>query len=396
LSSVFPDPATAIELIVEAAYGALFHPEKWRDMLELYLTAVDSHFGALHSAPSDGEFGSLFLTHNIDPTPVLPVLHIYGRQAPYMDRALSMGIVPGVFLNHEVIPQTELHQLEYYQEYMRPLGFEHGITAVLRTGEGNRLSPIAISGSRSDRGEPFGEREAAITRALFPHLRRAIRLRLEVDPARMVDPAIAEALDGFDTACCLLGAGGAVVQTNAVARTLLARHPGISISKSRLKSSNRFADRALSQAVEAVCDPAALWVLRSTAEITIAGEGAEPLILVVMPLGHDNPFLSVGAIRAAVYILETGKRPFEPDRLSRLKSLFSLSQAESEVTGLILSGNNPEDIARSRDVSVHTVRTQIRTILEKTQSTRQSDLFRLTGLTAGQRSRTLAPRDRPT
>ena len=393
MSSSFPDVATAIEPVVEAAYSALFHPEKWREMLDLYCTTVDSHFGALHSAPSDGEFGSLFLTHNIDPTPVLPVLHIYGRQAPYMDRALSMGIVPGVFLNHEVIPQSELHQMDYYRDYMSPLGFEHGITAVLRTGEDNRRSPIAISGSRSARGEPFGEREAAITRALFPHLRRAIRLRLEVDPARMVDPAIAEALDGFETACCLLGAGGAVVQANAAARALLDRHAGISLSRSRLKSSNRVADRALSQAVEAVCDPAALWVLRSTAEITIAGEGAEPLIVVVMPLGHDNPFLNVGAIRAAVYVLETGKRPVEPDRLARLKSLFSLSQAEAEVTGLLLSGNNPEDIARSRGVSVHTVRTQIRTILEKTQSTRQADLFRLTGLTTGHRSRPRGPED---
>ncbi len=371
--------AEIIEGVIEATYGALYKPELWKTVVELYCQTVGGRQCALHSAPRAGDYGSMFLTHGVDPTPVLPVIHVYGRQAPFMDRALRMGIVPGVFLNQDVFPYEELWGTDYYLNYMKPMDVEHGITAVLRAGVRNEIAPIALAAGRGRCDEPFGEREAAITRAVFPHLRRAVTLRLEVDPMRMLDPAMTDALDRFETACCLLGHSGEVLHANASARTLFLDGRGVGFKGGRLRATSGSADRALQQAIRQVCDPAALWALRSPSEI-LASDGSEPLILKVTPLGHDNPFLSVGPVRAAVYLLDARMPVTAEGSGERLRTIFALTKAEAEVTSQLLSGATVQEVAARRGASVHTVRIQLRSVLEKTQSSRQADLFRLAKL----------------
>ncbi len=376
-----------IEPVVEATYGALFQPDLWTDVIERFRGLVDCPQAALHSAPQAGEYGSIFITQGLDPTPILPVIHIYGRQAPFMDRAMALGILPGVFLHQDVIPYEELHATDYYRHYMHPMNVEHGMTAVLRASLGNERAPIALAVGRERSQAPFGEREAAIARALFPHFRRAVQLRLEIEPARMLDAAIGGTLDGFETACCLLGYGGKLLHANAAARHLFSEGDRVEGRCNELRAIPSAADRALGLAIQKVCDPTALWSLRSPAEILIATEEAGPLVAVVIPLGHDNPFLSVGPIRGAVYLLDARNRPADSGRLERLRNLFALTPAESEVASQLMSGLSVAEIADKRGASVLTVRTQLRSILEKTQSSRQADLFKLNGLLNGPSSK---------
>jgi DNA-binding CsgD family transcriptional regulator len=51
-----------------------------------------------------------------------------------------------------------------------------------------------------------------------------------------------------------------------------------------------------------------------------------------------------------------------------LRDLFGLSAAESAVAMALLGGQTSEAVARDRDVSLETVRTQIRMVLRKTNS----------------------------
>lgn len=62
----------------------------------------------------------------------------------------------------------------------------------------------------------------------------------------------------------------------------------------------------------------------------------------------------------------------------RLTEQFGLSLAESEVLHLLVSGVPTDDIATQRAVSMNTVRTQIRRLLEKTGAGSLSDLIRHT------------------
>lgn len=63
---------------------------------------------------------------------------------------------------------------------------------------------------------------------------------------------------------------------------------------------------------------------------------------------------------------------------AQLAARFDLSEAESQVLHGLLTGQNPASIAAARGVSVNTVRTQIRKLLEKTGTPSLADLVRQT------------------
>lgn len=370
-----------VERIIEEAYGAILDPRRWQTMLELYCAAVVAERGGLHAPPTEGRIGRVFVTHNIDVTPVREKLTTHGLRAPYLERATAMGLVPGAFLHHEVIPDEEIRATDYYREYMRPLDMVRGMTSGLRLHAGKTPSAVALAVSRGQAATHFGQAELAIAQATFPHLRRAVGLTLDVGPERMLDPALRDALEQFATPCCLLGREGRVLFANAAAETALAADESLGLRDGRLTaSSQEVADRIEAAALQA-CDMPAPWSMRGTAEVIVPRPEGPPRALVFAPLGHDNPFRSIGPVRAMLYILGGAPGP-TPAGAQRLRLLFALTQAEAEVAELLIAGQSLDAVARRRGVSRSTIESQSKAILEKTQSPRLADLTRLAGLLA--------------
>jgi DNA-binding CsgD family transcriptional regulator len=326
-------------------------------------------------------------------------MHIYQQQAPFTGRALAAGIVPGVFVNGEVFPDEELHKTDYYRHYMRLLNIEHGMHSIYRLPAEGGGPPVALSVSRSDRKPPFAEAEKQLAREVFPHIRRALGLMLDLQPQNMVDPAIEGALDAFDTACCLMGPGGRLIFANSAARALLDGRCGLLGRQDRLAAQDPASDADLQAALTRATNSEAPWSERAPSEIAVrtpAGEG--PLVAIIVPLGQENVFFSAGSIRAAVYLVDAAVRPLGTTERTRLRSLFALTDAEAAITARLIEGQSVREIADQRGTSEQTVRTQIKLILEKTQSARQVDLLRLQRLFAaktGARLPLAAPRGRP-
>ena len=73
-------------------------------------------------------------------------------------------------------------------------------------------------------------------------------------------------------------------------------------------------------------------------------------------------------------------RPQAPP-VELVQALFDLTPAEARVARSLASGKTAEDIAEGGHVSLNTVRTQVRGVLEKTGCNRQAEVVALlTGL----------------
>lgn len=371
--------AASIEGVIDKAYRATHEPSMWAEVVDGYARLLGSEKAALHAAPVSGATPVIFAGQGIDLTPVIDKVHIYGRQAPFAERAIELGLAPGVFIHDEVIPREEMRKTDYYREYMRPTGCDQGLQALLRVDVVTRRAPVALTVAR-DRDEPsYGAEELRTARACFPHLRRAVLLTLDVNPAKMLDPAVEQAFDGFGTPCCLMGLDSRLVFANRRAVDL-ANEGVIALSGGALHCADKRADRLLSAAVASACGGDRRWSFRPGSETVLSMEGRAPVVAVVVPLGEANPILNVGPLRAAVYFLDCAVREAKSDELSRLRSLFGLTPAEAEITAGLVKGFSVAELARRRNVSLHTVRTQVKLILEKTQSPRQASLGRLEAL----------------
>ncbi len=206
---------------------------------------------------------------------------------------------------------------------------------------------------------------------------------LDLQPSKMIDPAIEGALDGFDTACCLIGAGSRLLFANAAARALFGAGVGLNAREDRLNARDPTTDSELHAAIARASDTQVAWSQRAPSEVVIrSAAGGAPVVAIVVPLGHENAFLNVGPIRAAVYLVDASVRQLGMGELTRLRSVYGLTDAEAAITSRLIEGQSVKQIAETRGTSEQTVRTQIKLILEKTQSTRQVDLLRLQRLFA--------------
>jgi DNA-binding CsgD family transcriptional regulator len=83
--------------------------------------------------------------------------------------------------------------------------------------------------------------------------------------------------------------------------------------------------------------------------------------------------------RSAGVLMLTPVTLAEAPPVELVQSLFDLTPAEARVARSLTSGHSAEQIAADSGVSINTVRTQLRGVLEKTGCTRQAEVVSLLG-----------------
>jgi DNA-binding CsgD family transcriptional regulator len=100
------------------------------------------------------------------------------------------------------------------------------------------------------------------------------------------------------------------------------------------------------------------------------------LIAHVVPIRRSARDLFAQSV--GVLILMPAKAPQAPS-VELVQSLFDLTAAEARVARSLTMGQTVEEIASEKGVSLNTVRSQVRGVLEKTGSRRQADVMALLG-----------------
>jgi len=251
-----------------------------------------------------------------------------------------------------------------------------------------RLIPsIAIScGQRDSAGRPTGdelflsvERErsrgpveaTAIEQldALRPHLARAslMSARLQLERARAATATLAS----IGLPALVFDRAGRVIVANELAERLSDHVHWRAQDRFALKDSK--ADVLLRGAMATLQSDG----VESNRSFPVRGpDGQIALIAHVVPIRRSARDLFSQSV--GVLILMPAKTPQAPS-VELVQSLFDLTAAEARVARSLTMGQTVDEIASEKGVSSHTVRTQVRGVLEKTGSRRQADVIALLG-----------------
>lgn len=101
----------------------------------------------------------------------------------------------------------------------------------------------------------------------------------------------------------------------------------------------------------------------------------EPHVLSICPL-RDPDNLLEGQFRGAiVYVIDPAN--VEMVSTQGIARLYGLTPAEDAVCALLLNGMSTNEIAETRSVTVETVKSQIKSLLEKTRTKNRVQLIKL-------------------
>lgn len=206
---------------------------------------------------------------------------------------------------------------------------------------------------------------------LLPHIERARQLRSNL-AGLWLDQLLQEAaLNAISVGVLITDFAARPLHTTRVAAQMLKESDGIVLREGRLETSLRPLTQKLRQQIERVAlatsgDAAAE---KKYLSIPILDGGIMQLYIAALPAGVKALGLGEGCVLIYCHDTRTPHRPLA----EALEHLFQLTRAESQVAEALLHGASLKGHAEQRQLSIHTVKNQLKSIFEKTGHTSQID-----------------------
>jgi len=357
-----------LEKVVDRIYGAVGDPETWGDVLQEIAEALGAR-GALIFRPSANASETQgFWSPSIDDL-VDWAIRGDGKELhnPRPARALRFALGRAA-TESDLFSQVELDKDPYNREMIARLGYRWEAGGVLAMIDG---APLLFTTQRRGNKERFGSSELEAMEALFPHFTRAAQISIRLALARAEGVLFA-----FDQMACggiLLGHNGRVLKVNACAEQLMGK--GIDIAGGRIVASNSAGNAALQGIIQAaMASEVGLKRERTRPTVVIERYESGPLIAYAIPLrGGIRDVFNPGK---AVLVLEEPQARRQVAS-SVLAEAFGLTPAEVRVAVALAQGKDPATIAEEHRVSIGTIRSQLKSLMAKTDTHRQAELVTL-------------------
>ncbi len=276
--------------------------------------------------------------------------------------AASDAMVPGaVFTSSMLYPDERLKQTEYWSGWLRHVEVFYVVGGIIHDDAHSRTK---VSFVRPEGGQRFGDREKRLLETVAPHFQGALGAQQQLSRAR----AMLHAMDELDQGVVLLQHDGRVVHMNACAGVLLGTQEALRIVRGRLE----FASGAHSEQFRALARTDVQLARSRTEYLRLEGKGGQALHAALVRLPDDV----AGSRRLALFIK---RQPRGGTPAGALRELYGLTRAEAELASSLAAGQSLAELADARDVSLHTVRTQLKSVLQKLQVRRQAEVVQIVG-----------------
>lgn len=283
--------------------------------------------------------------------------------------------LPFILANHgrvirgeDGVDATTFRETPFFREMVEPLDLEFSLVSYFAR-EGAVMATLAVMRGR-DRG-PFDDEEKARFALLTPHLRRAFELYALLQKAKAEVNDIGAALDLVDAGVFLADGDLKIAHANRAGAKLLKPGSGLHARAGRLACNDAAAARLLSVAARRALDPAAAASADHIEIPTASGEG--PLRVSLHPLARGDIRASLAPLAELAIVVRQPRRAPKVDA-QRLMCVWKLTPAEAALAASLAAGESLDLHARERGVAKSTVRSQLKALFAKTETSRQGAL----------------------
>ncbi|RQO50941.1 hypothetical protein DBV14_17610 [Variovorax sp. KBW07] len=245
-----------------------------------------------------------------------------------------------------------------HQEFLVPRRASHWEgTFVHRTPDVSHFLSLIGDGARKDGGSFRSD-----VQSIRAHLARALRMRTSFDELQGKIAQGEATFDALSAPAFLLDDQRRLVRANAAGLALMKREPRLNFVH------GYFVVAGYTNAVQ--------WQAACKVGLVIIPGLPRELILSLSPVPAQT-HLASDKQRPLILMMAPGLRS-AAERQRRLCLIYGLTEAEAEVCMLLCEqGLTPQQCADAREVSVGTIRSQIKRVFFKTNSTRFFELMRL-------------------
>lgn len=294
--------------------------------------------------------------------------------------------VPGFFEHNvgeivhvqDMLALEDLHKTEFYQDWVKPQEDITGGGGAILHKDNSRM--FIVGGNiRSKDSEKLEARWMRLLELITPNLRHAFELSRTLGGLRLEKAIAEQSFVSRETAVAVLNANGLIVYSNPLAQTMLESGTLVRLAPN---GTFCFTERKFRNTLNQALSSLVIRDANVFASFPTHDEFADnsyvcsltrfdPSSLDSAPLGANFGFSQ------PCLLLTLAKINRAPDIANILTSTFGLTPAEANVACLLTNGQTLQEIANQREVSLHTVRNQLKSAMSKTEKRRQVDLSKL-------------------
>lgn len=309
----------------------------------------------------------------------------YLHQDIWAQRALERGLMAtgNVLRDQELVTEEEFLASTVYREFMAPINVGRVVGGIV-FGTEDSGNPSVVCACHRPFDSPFAPQDASKLGLILPHLSRALGVMFRLRDAEFKVASSLAALERLPSGMLLFGRDGDVVFANCAAQSMLDQEDGLRLrSRSGMRdSADLLAEGAnlqnlLDEAIREAVTPDIFSTRHFSRAVAVPRpSGKSPFALNFSSLPAQNEFgVGSDSPRAIAFLSDSAT----PVRLNvdLLKSTYGLTAAEIRTAELVAEGCGLEEVAAQLDVSVNTVKTQLRHIYDKTGTNNRAKLVKL-------------------
>jgi DNA-binding CsgD family transcriptional regulator/PAS domain-containing protein len=365
--------ASTLDRLLTTLYAAPTQPEMWNIFLKEFSQISSVNKAAIISHNFDANEHKMLagLGDSIKDGETVRLYEEYYCQVDEWTSRFPKGVNLRVVQGEEIWPTDAILKSTFYNEFLKKVDVLR-LACVAFCGPPGIFDGFSLY--RGPHEDEFDRVELAQLDQVIPHLKTALYTRrklLELE-SRVSD--VETALDALTTALVLVDATGKILFANRNSRTLLAQRDGLLSEGGRLTAQNSTDCIALRAVVAGATSFATGKTAPHTRATLISRARKRSLQLVAVPCRPETLTLPK---KAAALVFITDPEQKTPATAETLRALFHLTRAEVKLAAVLLEGKSLSEAANLNQVGRETVRSQLKSIFQKTGTRRQSELIGL-------------------
>lgn len=360
-----------LDELILTIHSAALSADGWNRISHDLRRALSAQ-GAAFVRPSGGpsfkawcrlfEFDPLFMKEYVDQWAPYDVWY---RGAVTTGR---LGVVGLVSVDSQLIEYRDYKTTMFYNEYLRRMNIDRMMTVMVAGPERDgSYGATAMSFYRGPSREPFSPGDAGLLTRLAPHLSVAINNYFNAQSLLLREAAYHSAIDTVSSGVFGVQGSLRVCFTNRAADDMVRHGRWMQIRNGALTTANHLIEAAhVAAALHRLGQGLGFQLL-----MTDGLSGAQAVVSgAPIPLSEVNDH----AARVTALVWLTPVTP-QGDVAAALGELFGLTSAEQRLVGRLVSGDDLRLAAESLHISLHTARTQLKSIFSKSRLRTQAALL---------------------
>ncbi|WP_296934477.1 helix-turn-helix transcriptional regulator [uncultured Marinobacter sp.] len=361
------DPGSEVPHLLDDLYERATAPDQWPEFLAKLMVLFRGETATIRLSDLDNP-----VIHQSYTTGFRQEINqIYEAEGverdPFRD-ALAALPVGKALESTAVIEDRAFEGSVHYQSVFRPNGNFYALGTQFERQNGQAMH---VGIHRPKQKGPFSNDELKLLELFSPHLRRVVKLsRMMADLNEALSVA-RHALDRLPFGVWYMDSELRVQWMNASAEEAFATNSfGLKVQYNRLRMLAAGASTTLRAMVRRLTEHRSL-----TETVKLGQTGACLLMVPTCTSGTSLHIIRSPAPKILCFLLDT-TRPAELDE-NRLTTMYHLTPAEYRLANLLVTGLDVNEASAVLEISPHTGRTQLKSIMRKTGVRRQASLQRI-------------------